>query len=466
MSTMSVDALDLDHSYCAHCETYIWPEKRQVEVQVPAKAAPPPPAPRVAKSKSGTIRASTKPTPRGAQPESESEPTSTEPGMVTKIRTVISLEQTPLYCSEQCKQRDLESGSANGRRIMEHFQPSPTSCLPSPVSPTYDQAQRNCDYFTRIAGGSLPWARRPSTTSTRSTASMSSIELLEEHRQWSRTLLAESADRLSRSSSRAAISAESTTLPKPKPKPELKPRDDDETPAPIPFTHRRWKEGSKDGRSEMRNVDVDVAALYDSYPMSQRVRSASSFGSSSSVRPGSMSMSTISDTASIRTASSRGSVRRCGGLSAEATRGLLVPSVMIREDSDFSAPSVHSVSDDGEEPEGYFSMRRNRTITQRAHTHSKSVSGSVHSSKSRKAKPQVEKTIQELVREAGGPEYGTRQGTRPVSWSTDCPSDGPLYEVTRTPPGPVKRHVVQEVDVDGKKELRIVQEDRWEEPQK
>ncbi|KAF8609786.1 hypothetical protein BDV93DRAFT_153818 [Ceratobasidium sp. AG-I] len=458
MTTMFVDALDLDHSYCARCETYIWPEKRQVEVQVPAKAALQPPAPRVTKSKSGTIRASTKPTPRGAQPESESEAAST---MVTKIRTVISLDQTPLYCSEQCRQRDLESGSANGRRIMEHFQPSPSSC-----SPTYDQARHNSDYFTRIAGGSLPWARRPSTTSTRSTASMSSIELLEEHRQWSRTLLAESADRLSRSSSRAAISAESTTLPKPKPKPELKPRDDDETPAAIPFSHRRWKEGSKDGRSEMRNVDVDVAALYDSYPMSQRVRSASSFGSSSSVRPGSMSLSTVSDAASIRTASSRSSARRCGGLSADATRGLLVPSVMIREDSDFSAPSVHSASDDGEEADGYFSMRRNRTITQRAHSHSKSVSGSVHSAKSRKSKPQTEKTIQELVREAGGPEYGSRQGIRPASWSTDCQSDGPLYEVTRTPPGPIKRHVVHEVDVDGKKELRIVQEDRWEEPQK
>ncbi|KAG8678904.1 hypothetical protein FRC08_017390, partial [Ceratobasidium sp. 394] len=371
------DALDLDHSYCARCETYIWPEKRQVEVQVPAK---PELAPRATKSKTGTVRG---------------RPAPDAPAMVTKIRTVISLEQSPLYCSERCRQSDLESGSANARRIMEHFQPSPTSSSPSPVSPTHDQARCNSDYFSRIAGGSLPWARRPSTTSTRS--SMSSIELLEEHRQWSRTLLAESAERLSRSSSRAAISAESTTLPKPKPKPEPKPLDDDETPAPIPFSHRRWKEqGPKDTRPN-RSVDVDVAALYDSYPMSQRVRSASSFGSNSSVRPGSMTASTVSDTASIRTTSSRGSTRRqYAGLSADATRGLLVPSVMLREECTSPVRSVHSVSDDGEETDGYFAISRNRTITQRSHARTKSVS----STKSKKA---ADKTIQDLVREAAGP---------------------------------------------------------------
>jgi hypothetical protein len=289
---------------------------------------------------------------------------------------------------------------------------------------------------------------------------MSSIELLEEHRQWSRTLLAESADRLSRSSSRAAISAESTTLPKPKPKPEPKPLDD-ETPAPIPFSHRRWKDqGPKDARPN-RSVDVDVAALYASYPMSQRVRSASSFGSGSSVHPGSMSASTVSDTASIRTTSSRGSTRRqYAGLSAEATRGLLVPSVMIREDCASPVRSVHSVSDDGEEPDGYFAISRNRTITQRSHARTKSVS-------SARSKKSAGKTIQDLVREAGGPEYGTRQGTRPVSWSLSSREHtGPLYEITRTPSNPIKRHVVQEIEVDGKTELRFVEEDRWEEPQK
>ncbi|QRV75917.1 Ecl1 domain protein [Ceratobasidium sp. AG-Ba] len=421
------DALDLDHSYCARCETYIWPEKRQVEVQVPAKPAP---------------------APKGRKQD--------EAATVTKIRTVISLDRAPLYCSERCRQSDLESGSANARRIMEHFQPSPTSTCASPVSPS--QSRCNSDYFSRIAGGSLPWARRPSTTSTRSTTSMSSIELLEEHRQWSRQLLAESADRLSRSSSRAAISAEETTLPKPKPKPEIKPRDDDdETPVAIPFTHRRWKEQTPRPTAE-RSVEVDVAALYDSYPMSQRVRSASSFGSGSSVRPGSMTASTASDTASIRTTSSRGSTRRqYAGLSAESTRGLLVPTVMLRQECD---SPVYSASDDGEEPDSYFPISRNRTITQRTHTHSRSVS----SPKAKKPKSdRSQKTIQDLVREAGGPEYESR----PVSRSLiEREHVGPLYEITRTPPGPTKRHVVQEVDVDGKTELRIVEEECWEEPQK
>ncbi|KAF8761089.1 hypothetical protein RHS01_00477 [Rhizoctonia solani] len=395
-----MDALDLDHSYCTRCETYIWPEKRQVEVQVPAKPAT---ATGIAKSKSGTIKASTRRTDESAD-------------TVKKIRTVISLEQAPLYCSEKCRKLDQESGSANGRRIMEHFQPSPCSTSSSPISPSYDRTQHNMDYFTRIAGGSLPWTRRPSTTSTRSTTSMSSLELLEEHRQWSRALLAESAERLSHSESPAAISAESTTLPKPKSKPGLPKRDQDETPAPVPFTHRRWKEGSKDMRPDMtRSVDVDVAALYDQYPMSQRVRSASSFGSGSSMRRGSMTAST-------------------GALSADATRGLLVPSVMIREDE-----CARSPSEDGEEPEPYF-MRRNRTITQRKHSYSKSTSEAPRSPK--------DKSIQELVREAGGP--------------------SPLYEITRSPPGPVKRHAIEEVEVDGKKELRIVEQSCWEreEPQK
>ncbi|CAE6470225.1 unnamed protein product [Rhizoctonia solani] len=424
-----MDALDLDHSYCARCETYIWPEKRQVEVQVPAKASPP----SGLKSKSGTIKA----------PARRAESTD----VVTKIRTVISLDKAPLYCSEKCRQLDQESGSANGRRIMEHFQPSPSSCSPSPISPSYDRSQNNVDYFTRIAGG-LHWARRPSTTSNRSTTSMSSLELLEEHRQWSRALLAESAERLSHSDSRAAISAESTTLPKPKSKPAPKPAET-ETPAPVPFTHRRWKEGSKDMRSEMtsRSIDVDVAALYDQYPMSQRVRSTSSFGSGSSMRRGSMTASTISDTASIRTTSSRGSVKRQGALSADATRGLLVPSVMIRED--------------GDEPESIFAMRRNRTITQRSHSHSKSTSEA--------PKPHADKTIQELVREAGGPEYQKQHGGRPVSWTPSASShSGPLYEVTRSPRSPIKRHAIEEVQVDGKHELRIVEQTCWEpeEPQK
>ncbi|CAE6479454.1 unnamed protein product [Rhizoctonia solani] len=446
-----MDALDLDHSYCARCETYIWPEKRQVEVQVPAKATPAPPT-AVTKSKSGTIKASAR------SRATDSEPTD----KLTKIRTVISLDRAPLYCSEKCRQLDQESGSANGRRIMEHFQPSPSSCSPSPISPSYDRSQHNIDYFTRIAGGSLPWTRRPSTTSNRSTTSMSSLELLEEHRQWSRALLAESAERLSHSDSRAAISAESTTLPKPKSKPNPPKRDQDEAPAPIPFSHRRWKEGSKDLRLEMssRSVDVDVAALYDQYPMSQRVRSASSFGSSSSMRRGSMTSSTISDTASIRTTSSRGSTRRQGALSADATRGLLVPAVMIREGND-STHSVHSGSD--EEPETYFSMRRNRTITQRNHD-SKSSSDAPRS-----PRPRDHKTIQELVREAGGPEYHKRQGSRPVSCApSEFSHSGPLYEVIRTPPGPVKRHAIHEVEVDGKHELRIVEQTCWEpeEPQK
>jgi len=135
---------------------------------------------------------------------------------------------------------------------------------------------------------------------------------------------------------------------------------------------------------------------------------------------------------------------------------------MIREDCSSPVRSVHSVSDDGEETEGYFGINRNRTITQRSHTHSRSLSGSVHSTKSKREK--VHKTIQELVREAGGPEYGPR---RPVSWSqSDRQTEGPLYEITRTPPGPTKRHVVQEVQVDGKTELRIVEQDSWEEPQK
>ncbi|CAE7173526.1 unnamed protein product [Rhizoctonia solani] len=426
-----MDALDLDHSYCARCETYIWPEKRQVEVQVPAKHTP------ITKSKSGTIKA------RGRATDSDE---------VTKIRTMISLDQAPLYCSGKCRQLDQESGSANGRRIMEHFQPSPTSCLPSPISPSHDQSQHNMDYFTRIAGGPLRWTRRPSTTSTRSTTSMSSLELLEEHRQWSRSLLAESAERLSHSDSRAAISAESTTLPKPKSKPAPPKREQDETPA-IPFTHRRWKEGSK-AEPTSRSVDVDVAALYDQYPMSQRVRSASSFGSGSSIRRGSITGSTTSDTASIRTTSSRGSTRHQGALSADATRGLLVPAVMIREDTH---------SSDSEEPEAYYSMRRNRTITQRNHSHSKSTSDVPRSPKHR-----ADKSIRDLVREAGGPEYHSRQGTRPVSCALDDSHSGPLYEVIRTPPGPVKRHAIHEVQVDGKRELRIVEQTCWEpeEPQK
>ncbi|KAJ1310957.1 hypothetical protein OPQ81_009468 [Rhizoctonia solani] len=446
-----MDALDLDHSYCACCETYIWPEKRQVEVQVATKPSAAPPT-GLAKSKSGTIKA----------PARNRTEESTDPSTVTKIRTVISLDRAPLYCSEKCRQLDQESGSANGRRIMEHFQHSPSSSSPSPISPSYDRSQQNMDYFTRIAGGSLPWTRRPSTTSTRSTTSMSSLELLEEHRQWSRALLAESAERLSHSDSRAAISAESTTLPKPRSKPGLHKREEAETPAPIPFTHRRWKEGSKDMRSETtsRSVDVDVAALYDQYPMSQRVRSTSSFSSGSSMRRGSMTASTVSDTASIRTTSSRGSTRRQGTLSADATRGLLVPPVMIRESGD-STPSLHSASDDGEESEPHF-MRRNRTITQRKYTFSKSASETPRAPKHREDKP---KTIQELVREAGGPEYHKR----PVSWeSNDFSHSAPLYEVTPTPPGPIKRHAIHEVEVDGKRELRIVEQTCWEpeEPQK
>ncbi|QRV90727.1 Ecl1 domain protein [Ceratobasidium sp. AG-Ba] len=392
------DALDLDHSYCARCETYIWPEKRQVEVQVPAKPAP---------------------APKGRKQD--------EAATVTKIRTVISLDRAPLYCSERCRQSDLESGSANARRIMEHFQPSPTSTCASPVSPS--QSRCNSDYFSRIAGGSLPWARRPSTTSTRSTTSMSSIELLEEHRQWSRQLLAESADRLSRSSSRAAISAEETTLPKPKPKPEIKPRDDDETPS-------RSHSPTADGRSRLPALPPSAVSK------STLRRSMTRTPCPNGVRPGSMTASTASDTASIRTTSSRGSTRRqYAGLSAESTRGLLVPTVMLRQECD---SPVYSASDDGEEPDSYFPISRNRTITQRTHTHSRSVS----SPKTKKSKSdRTQKTIQDLVREAGGPEYGSR----PVSRS--------LIEREH-------RHVVQEVDVDGKTELRIVEEECWEEPQK
>ncbi|KAB5591125.1 hypothetical protein CTheo_5450 [Ceratobasidium theobromae] len=244
-----MDALDLDTSYCIVCNQFIWPERYQVAVD--------------------TVRAK-----RGRRKDDD-----------VKVRTVISQEPSPIYCSDACRCHDVEHGNRAETSLKSLFDPSY-----SPLSPASDDS--NAGYFARL----LP-PRRLSSMSSISMSSSSSAssgqDYLYENRRRAREYLAESA---------ARRNCPVVDLP---PVPER--------PAAVPFTHRRFKESSHHAITLPLPTPPDASELYASYPLS-RTRDTS---------PG----AERTPTPSVY------DVPTCGSLTAEHTKGLLVRPVLIRSDS-------------------------------------------------------------------------------------------------------------------------------------
>ncbi|CAE6523152.1 unnamed protein product [Rhizoctonia solani] len=357
-----MDALDLDTSYCIVCNQFIWPERYQVSVETPAPLSP--------TADPSTVRAPKKPATRPTRPNQrakQSQPpvrraasarkSPTLPTLeaaietpATKLRTVISQEPTPIYCSDTCRSHDVESGNRAETSLKTLFDPSYSPCKPSPVSPLvsgseseFDTDHSNAGYFARLMPR-RPWLdRRMSGASTMSVSSSSSAssskDYLHENRRRSRAYLAESAARLNRSDSpcQSALPrdhTESTTTLPPVP----------ERPAAVPFTHRRFKESSHHAMPLPLPTAPDASELYASYPLSVRTRSDASVTRDHS--PPALS-SSFPESGTERTPTpSVYDLPLCGSLSAEKTKGLLVRPVLIRSESTSTMSPLSSSWDD------------------------------------------------------------------------------------------------------------------------
>ncbi|KAG8732255.1 hypothetical protein FRC12_019366, partial [Ceratobasidium sp. 428] len=223
-----MDALDLDTSYCIVCSQFIWPERYQVAVEPTTPVSPVPradPSTVRASKKTGTVRPAvrqgvrpkqqTQPLRRAASARKASPAPAPEPEAEfapTKLRTVISQDPTPIYCSDVCRSHDVESGNRAETSLKTLFDPSYSPCKASPISPLIsgsesdlDTDHSNAGYFARLLPR-RPWLdRRMSSTSSVSMSSCSSTssgkEYLHENRRRAREYLAESAARLSRADS-------------------------------------------------------------------------------------------------------------------------------------------------------------------------------------------------------------------------------------------------------------------------
>ncbi|KAG9094561.1 hypothetical protein FS749_012227 [Ceratobasidium sp. UAMH 11750] len=361
-----MDALDLDTSYCIVCNQFIWPERYQVAVE-PLSPRADPSTVRASK-KTGTVRPSarasvrpkqqTQPTLRRAASARKASPAPVqdpEPEMApTKLRTVISQEPTPIYCSDVCRSHDVESGNRAETSLKTLFDPSYSPCKASPISPLIsgsesdlDTDHSNAGYFARLLPR-RPWLdRRMSSTSSVSMSSCSSTssgkEYLYENRRRAREYLAESAARLSRADSpcQSALPlrnpsrsrAETVTVLPPVP----------ERPAAVPFTHRRFKESSHHAMPLPLPTAPDASELYCSYPLSTRTRSSASVKRDGS--PSALS-SSVPDSSERTPTPSVYDLPSSGSLSAEHTKGLLVRPVLIRSESTSSVSALSRSWDD------------------------------------------------------------------------------------------------------------------------
>ncbi|CAE6385897.1 unnamed protein product [Rhizoctonia solani] len=342
-----MDALDLDTSYCIVCNQFIWPERYQVSVETPLSPIADPSTVRAPK-KSTTRPARSNPRTKQAQPSLRRTPsTRKSPSLptieaaieapATKVRTVISQEPTPIYCSDTCRFHDVESGNRAETSLKTLFDPSYSPCKPSPISPLvsgsesdFDTDHSNAGYFARLMPR-RPWLdRRMSGASTVSMSSSSSAssnkEYLHENRRRSRAYLAESAARLNRSDSPCQ-----SALPRDQPECTTALPSVPERPAAVPFTHRRFKESSHHAMPLPLPTAPDASELYASYPLSGRIRSEASLRRDPS--PPLLS-SSFPESGTERTPTpSVYDLPLCGSLTAEKTKGLLVRPVLIRSES-------------------------------------------------------------------------------------------------------------------------------------
>lgn len=340
-----MDALDLDTSYCIVCNQFIWPERYQIAVEAPASPAE---SSTVRAKKSPTTRGPTRPSARKQQSQPplrragsarKSSPESEVDAPTTKLRTVISQEPTPIYCSDTCRSHDVETGNRAETSLKTLFDPSYTPCKPSPISPLVsgsesdlDTDHSNAGYFARLLPH-RPWFdRRMSSTSSVSMSSSSSTssgkEYLYENRRRAREYLAESAARLNRVDS----PCQSVTVLPPVP----------ERPAAVPFTHRRFKESSHHAMPLPLPTAPDASELYASYPLSIRARPSTK----RDLSPPALS-SSVPESSTERTPTpSVYDIPSCGSLTAEHTKGLLVRPVLIRSESTSSMSQLSRSWDD------------------------------------------------------------------------------------------------------------------------
>ncbi|KAJ1310962.1 hypothetical protein OPQ81_009473 [Rhizoctonia solani] len=344
-----MDALDLDTSYCIVCNQFIWPERYQVAIEATAPRSPIVDPSTVRAPKKSTMRP-TRLNTRGRQTQSPlyrapstrrsatlpaPEAAMEAPG--TKLRTVISQEPTPIYCSDACRSHDVESGNRAETSLKTLFDPSYSPCKPSPISPLVsgsesevDTDHSNAGYFARLMPR-RPWLdRRMSGASTVSISSSSSTssskDYLHENRRRARAYLAESAARLNRSDSPCQ-----SALPRDQPESPVALPPVTERPAAVPFTHRRFKESSHHAMPLPLPTAPDASELYASYPLSVRTRSEASVKRDPSP---SVLSSSLPESGTERTPTpSVHDLPLCGSLSAEKTKGLLVRPVLIRSES-------------------------------------------------------------------------------------------------------------------------------------
>ncbi|CAE6470208.1 unnamed protein product [Rhizoctonia solani] len=353
-----MDALDLDTSYCIVCNQFIWPERYQVHVGAPAPLSPTADSTVRAPKKSAMRPARPNPRAKQTQPPLRRTPSTRKSPILpvpeapieaplTKLRTVISQEPTPIYCSDICRSHDVESGNRAETSLKTLFDPSYSPCKPSPISPLIsgsesdvDTDHSNAGYFARLVPR-RPWLdRRMSGASTVSMSSSSSAssskDYLHENRRRARAYLAESAARLNRSDScQSALPRDQPESPALPPVPER--------PAAVPFTHRRFKESSHHAMPLPLPTAPDASELYASYPLSVRTRSDASVRDPS---PPALS-SSLPESGTERTPTpSVYDLPLCGSLSAEKTKGLLVRPVLIRSDSTSTMSQLSSSWDE------------------------------------------------------------------------------------------------------------------------
>ncbi|CAE7158269.1 unnamed protein product [Rhizoctonia solani] len=357
-----MDALALDTSYCIVCNQFIWPERYQVSVETPAPLSPTVDPLTVRAPKKSTVRPTrqnsrVKPAqpPLRRVPSTRKSPTlptieAAVEAPATKLRTVISQEPTPIYCSETCRSHDVESGNRAETSLKTLFDPSYSPCKPSPISPLvsgsesdFDTDHSNASYFARLVPR-RPWLdRRMSGASTVSMSSSSSAssnkEYLHENRRRSRAYLAESAARLNRSDSPCQ-----SALPRDQPETTAILPPVPERPAAVPFTHRRFKESSHHAMPLPLPTAPDASELYASYPLSVRIRSDASVKRDPS--PSALS-SSLPESGTERTPTpSVYDLPLCGSFTAEKTKGLLVRPVLIRSESTSTMDQLSSSWDD------------------------------------------------------------------------------------------------------------------------
>lgn len=356
-----MDALDLDTSYCIVCNQFIWPERYQVHVEAPAPLSPTIDpltvrAPKKSVAKPGRPNPRTRQTQPPLRRTASSRKSPTLPTLeaaieapATKLRTVISQEPTPIYCSDTCRSHDVESGNRAETSLKTLFDPSYSPCKPSPVSPLvsgseseFDTDHSNAGYFARLMPR-RPWLdRRMSGASTVSMSSSSSAssskDYLHENRRRARAYLAESAARLNRSDSPCQ-----SALPRDQPESAAALPPVPERPAAVPFTHRRFKESSHHAMPLPLPTAPDASELYASYPLSVRTRSDASVKRDSSPPLS----SSLPESGAERTPTpSVYDLPLCGSLSAEKAKGLLIRPVLIRSESTSTMSQLSSSWDD------------------------------------------------------------------------------------------------------------------------